>query len=292
MSRETAVMIAYRDRPSELAMLLESLYYQTYQDFDIFIRDDCSGTILQTYHFLNCMIMRLIQEGHKVIITRNDFGLGVSKNRQKLVDDALKNDYKYLCRVDDDVIMEDDFLERLISVINEGYDLASGVTPPMSQPAFIRDPKYVGEVINRVVLNNDGNYIFNGDDCGMQYTESVILPAHHFRSSALYKREIHNKVNYLPTKLTKHGFREEQIFSYNCLLNGFKIGVDTGAIAWHQMTPSGGERFPEQNEMVKQNEEVLKEFTKENRVKLNKIFGQPNLTVQELMKETNLAGRI
>lgn len=290
--KETAIMVAYRDRPTELAMLLESLYYQSYQNFDIYIRDDCSGTPMQTYHFLNCIIMRMVLSGHRVIINKNEFGFGVSKNRQELVKDALKNDHKYLARVDDDVILEADFLERLIKVIEAGYDLASGVTPPMAQPTFIRESKHIGEVIDRVVLDNEGNYIWNGDDCGMMYIDDVIIPAHHFRSSALYKREIHEKVNYLPTKLTKHGFREEQIFSYKCLMNGFKIGVDTGAIAWHQMTPSGGERFAEQNELVKLNEEVLKEFTKENKDELNKIFGQPSLTRQELMKENNLAGRI
>ena len=44
--------------------------------------------------------------------------------------------------------------------------------------------------------------------------------------------------------------------------------------------------------LIKQNEEVLKEFTIEHKDELNKIFGQPVLTKQELMKETNLANKI
>lgn len=286
--KEIAVLINVRDRPTELSMNLLSLYNQTYKDFDIYILDDMSGAQLTDYHFYNCIINLLKCNGFKVYVHRTEFPHGVSKARQKIVDLALKKKYKYLCRIDDDVVLEPDFLERLIKVIESGYDLASGVTPPMVQPTFIRDPKNIGEVIGRVVLDDEGNYLFNGDDCGMLYTDSVILPAHHFRSSALYKSEIHKKVNYLPTKLSKHGFREEQIFSYKCLMAGFKIGVDTGAIAWHQMTPSGGERFPEQVELVQFNENILREFTKENKDELNKIFGQPKLTKQELMKETNL----
>ena len=42
MNRETAIMIAYRDRPSELFGVLQSLYTQTYQNWDVFIRDDLS----------------------------------------------------------------------------------------------------------------------------------------------------------------------------------------------------------------------------------------------------------
>ena len=289
--KETAIMVCVKDRPSELAMLLESLYFQTYKDFDIFIRDDMSGTSLNSYHFFNCIIARLVLRNHKVIVNRNDIPLGVSKNRQQLIEDVKDKGYKYVCRIDDDVVLESDFLERLIKVIESGYDLASGVTPPMSSPTFIRDSKYLN-IGNQVVLDNEGNYILNNDDFGMQYTDSKIIPAHHFRSSALYKIEIHDKVNYLPTRLTKHGFREEQIFSYKLLMNGFKIGVDLGAIAWHQMTPSGGERFSDSNDLIKQNEQILKEFTKENKDELNKIFGQPQMSKQELMKETNLANRI
>ena len=66
----------------------------------------------------------------------------------------------------------------------------------------------------------------------------------------------------MPTKLTKHGFREEEIFSFKCLINGFKLGVNTKAIAWHLLTPSGGERFNDSNELIKINEEVLKEWVK------------------------------
>ena len=285
--KETAVLINVRDRPTELNMLLLSLYYQTYQNFDIYILDDMSGTTLNSYHHFNCAF-NLLRNKHKIYLIRTEFPHGVSKARQRIVDIALKKDYKYLCRVDDDVVLEKDFLERLIKVIEAGYDLASGVTPPMQVPTFVRNPEYIGKVINRVVLDNDGNYIFNGDDCGMLYTDSVILPAHHFRSSTLYKAKIHDKVNYLPTKLSKHGFREEQIFSYKCQMNGFKIGVDTGAIAWHQMTPSGGERFTDQNDLVLFNENILKQFTKENKEELRKIFPDIKLTKQELMKETNL----
>lgn len=285
------VHICYRDRPSELFGVLLSLYYQTYKNFRILISDDASGTPLQTYHFLNCIIMRLILRGNKVIINRNDFGIGVSKNRQKLVDISVKDSLAdYIMRVDDDVILESDFIERLLKVIDNGYDLASGVTPPVSQPILKRE--LTPEILNRVILDNEGNYLFNGDDCGMLYYDDKIIPCHHFRSSALYKIKIHDKVNYLPTKLTKHGFREEMSFSYKCLMNGFKLGVDTGAIAWHQITPSGGERFADSNELIKQNEEILKEFTKEHKDELNKIFGQPQIDKLELLKETNLAGKI
>ena len=110
-------------------------------------------------------------------------------------------------------------------------------------------------------------------------------------SCALYKTLLHKDgVNYTPTRLSKHGFREEQIFSYRALMKGYKLGCDTGAIAWHLMTPSGGERFADSNELIQLNEMVLREFTKENKEELNKIFTRENPPQnEELMKENNLA---
>ena len=282
-----AVLICVKDRPSEIALLLQSLRTQTFQDFDVYILDDKSGTPLNRYHFFNCIVTRIKSEGHRIFLKQTEFPHGVSRARQAIVELAMKKgDYDYFLRVDDDVVLEPDYIERLFKVINFGYDIASGVTVPMQMPVFRREPKYLKGIVNRVILDEEGNYIMNGDDCGYGYTESVILPAHHFRSCALIKKEVHEKVKYYPTRLSKHGFREEQIFSYNAQMIGFKIGVDTGAINYHQMTPSGGERFPDQQDLTKFNQKILVEFTKQHKDELNKLFTHENMPTElELKKE-------
>jgi len=290
INRPIAVLICLKDRPTECALLLQSIRTQTIKNLDIFILDDCSGTPLTNYHFFNCVITRMKLEDHKLFLKRTEFPHGVSRARQAIVDYAnSKGDYDYFVRLDDDVILESDYIERLLKVIESGYDIASGVTIPMIGPVFKRDPKHLKGIVNRVILDEKGNYIMNGDDCGWAYTDSVILPAHHFRSCAMIKKEVHEKVKYYPTRLSKHGFREEQIFSYNALMNGFKIGVDTGAVNRHQCTPSGGERFPDQRELTLFNQKILVEFTKKHKDKLNKIFTHENMPSElELLKETNL----
>jgi len=288
-NKTIAVMIAYKDRPTEIFGLLQSLRTQTYQNFDIFIRDDCSGTPLTNYHFFNCIFNRLRLEGHRIFLIKNNFIYGVSRNRQVLVDDVLKQgDYQLLARYDDDVMLEPDYQERLVKVLEQGYDIASGVTVPMAIPTFKRNTKYLNGVANRIVLDKEGNYVWNGDDCGMEYLDSKILPAHHFRSCALIKREVHEHkdVYYYPTKLSNHGFREEQIFSYRAQMAGFKIGVDTGAVNFHQLTPSGGER-PTQN-LTPFNERIFLQFTIKHKDKLRKLFPDKEISKVEQMKETNL----
>lgn len=288
---KVAVLINVKDRPSELGLLLQSLRTQTFQDFDVFILDDCSGTLLNNYHFFNCVVNRLKQETHKVFIKRTEFSEGVSRARQKIVDWVSTFKYEYYLRVDDDVVLEPSYISELLEVIESGYDLASGVTVPMAGPTIKRDPKFLNGIANRVILDEDGNYILNGDDCGMEYTKKEIIPAHHFRSCALYKSEIHNKVDYSNT-LSWHGFREEQVFSYKILLAGYKIGVNTMAINYHQMTPSGGERSTQTTQNTQFNQQQLEKFTKENRDELKKLFpNEPMPSELELTKQTNLLMR-
>ncbi len=286
--KETAILINVKDRPTELALLLQSLRTQTYQNFDVFILDDRSGTPLMSYHFVMCYVNRMKMENHKIFMKTTEFPHGVSKARQAIVDWAREtDDYKYLCRVDDDVVLESNYLERLKNVIEKGYDLASGVTVPMMMPVIKRDPDKIGKYVNRVILDDDGNYIMNGDDCGNEFLRSKIIPAHHFRSCALYKSEIHDKANYLPTKLSMHGFREEEFFSFKILMAGFKIGVDTQAINYHQLTPTGGERPT--SHLTGFNQEMLEEFTKEHKDKLNELFTREEYpSALQLKKENNL----
>ena len=257
-----AVLISTRDRPTELSLLLQSLRTSHYQDFDIFVMDDFGGTPLNVYHFLNMVIMRMQLEGHKIFMTKNPFNYGVSRARQEIVDWAMKFDYEYFIRVDDDIMIEPNYIDELFEVINQGYDIASGITTSFG-PSIKRDTKFLKGIVNRVILDEQGNYIMNGDDCGISYINKIILPAHHFRSCALIKRAVHEKVKYYPTKLSLNGFREEQIFSYKALMKGFKIGINTKAVNYHLMTPSGGER-PTMN-MVPFNQGILEEFTKEHK---------------------------
>jgi len=146
--KETAVLINVRDRPTEIALLLQSLRTQTYSDYDVYILDDCSGTALTNYHFFNCILTRLKLEGHKVFMKRTEFVHGVSRARQEIVEWA--KGYKYYLRVDDDVLLEPDYIERLVKVINLGYDIASGVTIPCV-PVFKRNPDNL-QIINKVIL--------------------------------------------------------------------------------------------------------------------------------------------
>lgn len=246
--KRITIHVASRDRHSELGLLLQSLKDQQYKEWDLYILDDASGSPIEGNYFLNCLFTILKEEGHFVKVIRNNISNGVCFARNMLIEaDTLENEYT--CRLDDDVILESDYLTRLVNVIDSGYDLASGVTPTVLAPPIRRATEFAKPIINECVLDTEGKITKFADDCGYMYTESEILPAHHFRSNCLYKSEINKKIKY-EKGLSRVGFREESFFSLRCLWLGYKIGVDTGAIAWHLRTPSGGCRATNYNELV------------------------------------------
>lgn len=256
-----AIMICSKDRPTEIALLLQSLRTQTYQnDWDVFIMDDRSGVMYQNYHFINCIMNQLKLENHNITIWRNDIPYGVTRLRQIMVEKILEySDCEAVLRLDDDNILENDYIERLAKCLEQGYDIASGIVPPAGAGQIKRETKYVKPFISDVRLNEKGEIVYFGDDCGHLYLEKEIIPSPNFRSMALIKREVHENVKY-EDNLGFCSFREEQFFSFRALLEGFKIAVDTGAIAWHLNTPSGGERTQSYYSGLQTNHELLNKF--------------------------------
>lgn len=269
-----SVHIANRDRASELCALLHSLRAQTFQDFDVMILDDGSGTPAEFNNkFVHDVIGRLRLEGHGVRFLRNNFSLGVCRARQRLVDEDLWKENEYVLRVDDDNVLSADYLERLVKIMQDHPEcgIVSGVTPMMCGPDLVREVIFVEPVINKIVLNAEGDVTYYGDDCGCLYDESKVLRAHQFRSNALIRREVFSKVSY-EQGLSMTGFREELFVSLRAMLAGWTVLVDTGAVSWHAHALSGGCRAQDYEARVQLDHEKAMNWIKDNKDKLKEVL--------------------
>ncbi len=260
MENRITLHICSKDRHSELYGLLVSLRCQTYQNFDIIVLDDSSGLPVTQCQFLGAIINRLKLDGHDFKLIRNDISFGCCYARNKCIkEDDFEN--PLTCRLDDDIIINNDYLEKLVSAIKQGYDIVSGVIPLLSHPEIKREIKFVTPIINKHSFDKEGNLTEQKDECAYCYIENKTILTHQFRTNALYKSEIHKKVNY-PDNLTSVAFREEGFFCLKSIINGYKIGINTGAIAYHLQTPSGGNRITDYAECVKIDEKTFKEWCK------------------------------
>lgn len=259
MSR-VSIHITSKDRATEVALLLQSLRTQTYQDWDIVLLDDCSGTPLLNFGFIQTILNRIKLENHRVKILRNDFSKGVCAARQRLIDEDDFNN-EYTCRLDDDCVPQPDYLRKLLSGfdIRQPYDMMTGVIPLMAYPETIRETRFVEPVICKHEFDNEGNLSMK-DELWATYDEKIIL-CHQFRTNCLYRSKINKEVRY-PQNLSKIGFREEAFFSLKAQSLGYKLGCNTGAVAYHLQTASGGCRTPDYAELVKLDDETFKEWAK------------------------------
>src|SRR3990167_5058111 len=195
MNDRISVHICTKDRHTELSILLHSLKNQTLQDFDIVILDDASGHEPLCAKFVQDIVQRLRLDGHGVKFIRNNISYGVCKARNQLLEeDPWKENTNFVCRLDDDVILEPDFLRQLWLAMfeTENVGITSGVTPLLSGPDFRREMKFASPIVNKIELSDEGDIKTYRDDCGYSYMKdgkSVFL-AHQFRSNALIKRKL------------------------------------------------------------------------------------------------------
>jgi len=69
MDNRISIHVCNRERHSELALLLQSLRTQIYQNWDVVILDENSTPIISN-HFLMNLIARIRLEGHGVNIVK------------------------------------------------------------------------------------------------------------------------------------------------------------------------------------------------------------------------------
>ena len=272
--------ITTKDRHSEVALLLESLRKQTFQEWDLIVLDDASGTSLTQCHFLGALFSRLKLEGHYIKTLRNNTSQGVCHARNRLIEmDDFDN--PLICRLDDDILLEPDYLQRLHDVIiKEGYDMASGIIPLLGSPGHERENEFLGKIINEHKLDEEGNLTQNNDECGYCYLDEGIYPTHQFRTNCMYIRRVQETIKY-PINLTTVGFREEGFFSFAAILAGFTIGVDVQAKAYHLQTPSGGVRCNQYSENVGIDEGTFRKWIKKQFKKHGNFLKKYNELVSE-----------
>lgn len=258
------ILISTKDRHSELYGLLMSLQYQTFQNFNVLIRDE-SQTPISTHHPSIILINELKFSGHKVFLKDKQQSFGVCYSRNDLIKEhkQWRTGANMVLRLDDDIFLDKQYIEKLLEGIEMGYDLMSGIISLAGQPKFERENKFIGKIINEHKLDKNGSLVLFKDDCGFCYLDNnQIIPTHQFRTNCLMKKEVLEKCSY-PVWISQTGFREEGFFSFQAIINNFLIGVHTGAHARHLQTPSGGVRANDYAQKVQSDHQSFLKWVKE-----------------------------
>lgn len=253
-----SVHICAKDRSAELAQLLTSLKMQSFKDWDLVIVDGSQPNPLHVFKFVRDAITRIRSEKHGVQYIKEQTPLGVCQARNRaLNEDKFKN--PVIARVDDDAILEPDWLEKLVKLMErKNTGGAGGIVPVWGSPPIYRNTNLVHGIFNRITFNEKGELEKLSDDGGYLYTPPMVLNSHHLRSCFLFDREAALNVGGFPTYYGTSGFREETDFSVKLLMQDLHLWTDTSAIAWHNICPSGGVRAPDYIEQVQRADKAFK----------------------------------
>lgn len=240
------VDIVTRDRHSYLCSLLVSLLGQTFKNWDVLIQCDDADETMPTDHQIMHLMHRCMHEGHGWRIIRSHRqGPHMAHDRTlQMAKDDPNYKYKLICRIDDDIYVRPDYLEKLFDVFkndpNADIGAVSGVylDPKRSEreqtaPAsYESDINYAGKIDHNVPWPYICTYPAG--------TKPRLVE--HLYSSFLYRVEAAVAVGGYCKRFSQIGHREESDFSYRFHLGGWKLLIQPEAIGFHFSAPGGGIR--------------------------------------------------
>ena len=114
MSPTVEVLIPTCGRKTGLAVVLASLFAQTYRDFDVAVSDQGDDEEMLESAEIQTLARALRYRGRRVRLFRHLPRRGMAEHRQFLLS---KSRADYVHFIDDDVLLEPDVLERMLGVI-------------------------------------------------------------------------------------------------------------------------------------------------------------------------------
>lgn len=116
MTATVDVLIPTYRRPAALAVTLTSLISQTYSDFHIFISDQTEDSDAVASYEVQAALRVLRAHGHPITVHKHLPRRGIAEHRQFLLEQATA---PYSLSLDDDLILESDVVERMLTAIEE-----------------------------------------------------------------------------------------------------------------------------------------------------------------------------
>lgn len=232
-----------RDRHSYFCSLLTSLLTQTFKNWDIIIQcDDKDDSIRENFQ-INSLLSRLRYEGHNWEVARSHKqGPHVAHDRTLKM--AMKRDHKLICRIDDDIWVQPDYLQKMFEVFlnDEKCEIAAvgGVYldpkrsdhEQMAPKGFETDIHYAGKIEPNEMWPFVCHYP----------PGTPIREVEHLHSSFLYRKQCGYAIGGYFKNFSSIGHREESDFSYRFHLAGWKQYIHPEAKGFHYRCPFGGIR--------------------------------------------------
>lgn len=243
-SKRLTIGIPFKDRGIELSINLMGLLYQTYQDWDLIIYNDCHGDVMSN-KTLNSIFNLIREAGHDLKIIEGE-RRGPHIGGQRILETATT---ELILRLDDDVALEPDAVEQMVKIFDD-YEKVGAVGPIYIDPCNSVKKQWIPKEITREEIIENckvkwvGNELFlTGWMQTNQHFDKTPIPSQHLNSGFMYRRQAGIEIGGYDLDLSVAGHREESSFSYRMFkLAGYKLFICPSALAWHFHPQIGGIR--------------------------------------------------
>lgn len=248
--------VVTRDRHPYIGMLLVSLLGQTFKDWDLIIEvDDADESILKN-PWIMALTQRLQHEGHGWNLIRShrqgphiahDRTLQMTAGREykvKVDGQDVTRKYKLICRIDDDIYVRPEYLEKMFSEFEKDKDCQLAACGGV----YLDPRRSEAEQMAPKGFESDINYAGSIDHNVMWPYVCVYPPGtsprvvEHLHSSFMHRVEIGIAIGGYCKLYSQIGHREESDFSYRFHMAGYRQVVHPEAVGFHFRAPSGGIR--------------------------------------------------
>lgn len=286
--------ITTRDRRPYLACLLTSLLSQTYRNWDISIQVDDADEGILNDHLVMSLIKRIEHEGHLWRMIRG-MRQGPHMSHQRNLQSVLDNkSHKLICRIDDDIYVKPDFLEKLIEPFLQDSACEVGAVGGVYLNPARSDAEQMAPANFREDLNYAGKIEPN-----VPWPYTCLYPegtkprsVEHLYSSFLYRTEIAQAIGGYCKLFSQIGHREESDFSYRFCLAGYKLLIHPEAIGYHFYAPGSGIRsndIKEKEALANTDHKIYMKRLARWRVQLQEKRDREAQRVQEIAEEARPA---
>ena len=242
MNNRVTVGVPTKDRILELSLLLQSLLFQTYQDFDVIIVNDSHTNIFDN-STLQGLIKILRDSKHEVTIIEGD-KKGPQWGGQRILDTSKS---EYILRLDDDVYLRPAFIEELFKVISSNEKIGAVGPVYLNPQESVKNQtldmsKEEKEYHGTIFWDIHNNLYLTGFLQNKFHVVKDPIKVQHLNSGFMYRKSAGLKLGSYCLELSKVGHREESDWSYRIFREGYDLYIIPSSIAFHSHPMVGGIR--------------------------------------------------
>ena len=218
--KNIAVIVCNYNKKEYIIKCLESLQRQTVTYFDIYVVDNASTdeSVQEIQHIY----------GDKLTLICNDENLGGSGGFNSGINEAYDKGYKYFVLLDNDVVLQEDFISVLFNDMEENTDVGimGAKILKMDMPDIIQE---IAPKIDYTNLTFVLNYAGESDSLPLPHLiECDYVPA----CALIIRRDVIDKIGCLPEN--NYIYYDDIIWCTRCRRIGYSVMSNTYAKVWHK----------------------------------------------------------